>query len=66
MILKSSNKNVIRSCQELGTMHRASRIPITLLNEHLTCKLCKGYFIDATTIIECLHTCKFLLIEVIQ
>lgn len=31
---------------------------ISELNSYITCKLCKGYFIDATTIIECLHTCK--------
>lgn len=23
------------------------------------CVLCGGYFIDATTIIECLHSCKY-------
>lgn len=40
-------------------MHRARRIPITELNEQLTCVLCKGYFIDATTIIECLHSCMY-------
>lgn len=28
------------------------------LNHLITCKICKGYFIDATTITECLHTCK--------
>lgn len=43
--------------EELGKMRRANRIPITELNQHITCTLCKGYFIDATTIIECLHTC---------
>lgn len=26
------------------------------VNEHLVCGLCGGYFIDATTIIECLHS----------
>ena len=31
----------------------------TVLNEHLTCALCMGYFRDATTVTECLHTfCK--------
>lgn len=44
--------------EELGKMRRANRIPIIELNQHITCTLCKGYFIDATTIIECLHTCK--------
>lgn len=33
------------------------RVHLAKLNEQLTCKLCGGYFIDATTIIECLHSC---------
>lgn len=28
------------------------------INEHITCRLCAGYLIDATTITECLHTCE--------
>lgn len=39
-------------------MHRTTRIKITELNPHLMCALCGGYFIDATTIVECLHSCK--------
>lgn len=39
-------------------MHRTTRIKITELNPHLICVLCGGYFIDATTIIECLHSCE--------
>lgn len=35
-----------------------SRIQITDLNPNLTCPLCAGYLIDATTIVECLHSCK--------
>ena len=27
------------------------------LNPHIVCALCAGYFIDATTISECSHTC---------
>lgn len=34
------------------------RLRLSTLNDALTCKLCGGYFIDATTIIECLHSCK--------
>lgn len=37
-----------------------NRIKITDLNPHLTCPLCAGYLIDATTIVECLHSCKSL------
>lgn len=30
-------------------------------NQFITCHLCQGYLIDATTIIECLHSCKLSL-----
>ena len=39
------------------TRHCGYRVCLTKVNEQLTCKLCGGYFIDATTIIECLHSC---------
>lgn len=39
------------------TMER--RIKLKTLNSHITCKICRGYFIDATTVTECLHTCKY-------
>jgi len=28
------------------------------VNPHLICLLCRGYLIDATTVVECLHSCK--------
>ena len=28
------------------------------LNPHFVCVLCFGYFVDATTITECMHTCE--------
>lgn len=28
------------------------------VNDFIVCKLCAGYFVNATTIMECLHTCK--------
>lgn len=34
------------------------RVKIKDLNEHIVCCLCAGYFVDATTITECLHTCE--------
>lgn len=43
-----------------GIMHRTTRIKITELNPHLMCALCGGYFIDATTIVECLHSCELV------
>lgn len=31
---------------------------------HITCEICSGYFIDATTVTECLHTfCKSCLVK---
>ncbi|XP_006634448.2 polycomb complex protein BMI-1-A [Lepisosteus oculatus] len=49
------------------TMHRTTRIKITELNPHLMCVLCGGYFIDATTIIECLHSfCKTCIVGYLE
>ncbi|RZC34207.1 polycomb complex protein BMI-1-A, partial [Asbolus verrucosus] len=48
-------------------MHRAKKPSITDLNQHLTCKLCQGYFIDATTIIECLHSfCRSCIVKYLE
>ncbi|KAK1790992.1 hypothetical protein P4O66_014065, partial [Electrophorus voltai] len=51
----------------LMTMHRTTRIKITELNPHLMCVLCGGYFIDATTIVECLHSfCKMCIVRYLE
>lgn len=34
------------------------KIYLKTVNPHITCNLCKGYLINATTIVECLHSCK--------
>uniref|UniRef100_A0AAY4A126 BMI1 proto-onco, polycomb ring finger n=1 Tax=Denticeps clupeoides TaxID=299321 RepID=A0AAY4A126_9TELE len=48
-------------------MHRTTRIKLTELNPHLMCVLCGGYFIDATTIIECLHSfCKMCIVRYLE
>lgn len=48
-------------------MHRQIKIKITELNDYLKCSLCKGYFIDATTITECLHSfCKSCIVRYIK
>uniref|UniRef100_A0A6I8PLG2 Polycomb group RING finger protein 2 n=1 Tax=Ornithorhynchus anatinus TaxID=9258 RepID=A0A6I8PLG2_ORNAN len=48
-------------------MHRSTRIKITELNPHLMCALCGGYFIDATTIVECLHSfCKTCIVRYLE
>lgn len=35
------------------------KVYLKTVNPHITCNLCKGYLIDATTIVECLHSCKW-------
>lgn len=40
------------------------RCPLRTLNEMITCKICHGYLIDATTVTECLHTfCKSCIVK---
>ncbi|CAM9683808.1 unnamed protein product [Lampetra planeri] len=48
-------------------MHRTTRIKMTEFNPHLICVLCGGYFIDATTITECLHSfCKTCIVRYLE
>lgn len=37
------------------------KIKLCHINAHITCRLCEGYLIDATTVTECLHTCESFL-----
>jgi len=37
------------------------RVRLKTVNSHIICCLCKGYMINATTITECLHTCKLVI-----
>lgn len=40
------------------------KIKITTLNSFISCKLCEGYLIDATSVTECLHTfCKSCIVK---
>ncbi|CAH0384867.1 unnamed protein product [Bemisia tabaci] len=40
------------------------KVAVREMNPHLICTLCGGYFIDATTIIECLHSfCKSCIVK---
>ncbi|XP_046850717.1 polycomb group RING finger protein 1-like isoform X2 [Xenia sp. Carnegie-2017] len=42
-------------------------VKIREINPHIVCSLCAGYFIDATTITECLHTfCRRCIIKYLQ
>ncbi|KAK9874322.1 hypothetical protein WA026_002673 [Henosepilachna vigintioctopunctata] len=48
-------------------MYRTKKPFLFNLNEHITCYLCRGYFIDATTIIECLHTfCRSCIVKYLE
>ncbi|XP_024238841.1 polycomb group RING finger protein 1 isoform X3 [Oncorhynchus tshawytscha] len=48
-------------------MQEEVKLKIKDLNEHIVCYLCAGYFIDATTITECLHTfCKSCIVKYLQ
>ncbi|KAJ8973010.1 hypothetical protein NQ317_004608 [Molorchus minor] len=48
-------------------MQGSKKIPIIDLNQHITCKICNGYFVDATTIIECLHTfCRSCIVKYLE
>ena len=35
-------------------------LPLSRLQSNLTCSICSGYLIDATTITECMHTCEYI------
>ncbi|XP_077992137.1 polycomb group RING finger protein 6-like [Glandiceps talaboti] len=42
-------------------------VKLTDLNPYITCYLCNGYLVDASTITECLHTfCKSCIVKHIQ
>ncbi|KAG8182888.1 hypothetical protein JTE90_004254 [Oedothorax gibbosus] len=48
-------------------MQSPGKTKLVELNELLTCILCKGYFIDATTISECLHSfCRTCIVRYLQ
>ncbi|XP_063588721.1 polycomb complex protein BMI-1-like [Penaeus indicus] len=42
-------------------------VSMSELNPHFVCLLCFGYFVDATTIIECMHTfCKSCIVNFLR
>eukprot|EP00106_Octopus_bimaculoides_P017279 XP_014784721.1 PREDICTED: polycomb group RING finger protein 1-like [Octopus bimaculoides] len=48
-------------------LHRNTRIGIADVNPYLNCILCGGYYIDATTIIECLHSfCRTCIVRYLE
>ncbi|KAI4479352.1 hypothetical protein M0804_011137 [Polistes exclamans] len=54
-------------CFRMSGQSGGKKICLFKLNEQLTCKLCSGYFIDATTIIECLHSfCRSCIVKYLE
>ncbi|XP_006826060.1 polycomb group RING finger protein 1-like [Saccoglossus kowalevskii] len=50
-----------------GSDKEVLTIKIRDVNPHVVCILCAGYFIDATTVTECLHTfCKSCIVKYLQ
>ncbi|XP_072037982.1 polycomb complex protein BMI-1-like [Amphiura filiformis] len=48
-------------------MHRATRLKLTELNPHLTCGLCSGYLVEASTLMECLHSfCRTCILRYVE
>lgn len=61
---KSNSTNSLILKNKTNPLKSPTRVKhIKDLNRYLTCSLCGGYLIDATTIVECLHSCKYLLVN---
>ncbi|XP_063810241.1 polycomb group RING finger protein 1 isoform X2 [Pseudophryne corroboree] len=61
-------RNQLQSVYKMDPLrNEVVKVKIKELNEHIVCYLCAGYFIDATTITECLHTfCKSCIVKYLQ
>eukprot|EP01147_Barroeca_monosierra_P003452 gene3452-6088_t len=61
---KGEEDNDNESLEEEETLIKLIEFSLSRVNPLLVCKLCAGYFINATTIAECLHTfCKTCIIK---
>lgn len=61
------NKMALKTPVPLGSPIQLKQQPKLLLksvNLSITCHLCAGYLIDATTLVDCLHSCKYFLIYI--
>lgn len=56
-----ASKVATKQAQEVAVEQKSNKIPLRLVNAHITCNICEGYLIDATTLVECLHSCKYIL-----
>lgn len=64
---KQSDKKVVKMAEQNNVVVVPQRTLLGEVNEHITCPLCRGYYIDATTIVECLHSfCRSCIIKHLQ
>ncbi|XP_053624118.1 polycomb group protein Psc-like [Plodia interpunctella] len=64
---KLPDKKVVRMSEQKNNAVVPQRTLLGEVNEHITCPLCRGYYIDATTIVECLHSfCRSCIIKHLQ
>ncbi|XP_054846697.1 polycomb group RING finger protein 1 isoform X1 [Eublepharis macularius] len=62
-------RNQLQAVYKMDPLRNEEEVKVKMkeLNEHIVCFLCAGYFIDATTITECLHTfCKSCIVKYLQ
>ncbi|KAJ1211952.1 hypothetical protein NDU88_007300 [Pleurodeles waltl] len=62
-------RNQLQAVYKMDPLRNEEEVKVKIkdLNEHIVCYLCAGYFIDATTITECLHTfCKSCIVKYLQ
>ncbi|XP_059845778.1 polycomb group RING finger protein 3 isoform X1 [Hypanus sabinus] len=58
---------VLRVRAAQGSKMLTRKIKLWDINAHITCRLCNGYLIDATTVTECLHTfCRSCLVKYLE
>ncbi|NP_001016417.2 polycomb group RING finger protein 1 [Xenopus tropicalis] len=69
LVIAMRLRNQLQSVYKMDPLRNEEvvKVKIKELNEHIVCYLCAGYFIDATTITECLHTfCKSCIVKYLQ
>lgn len=64
---KVPDQKIVKMAEQNNGAVVPQRTLIGEVNEHITCTLCRGYYIDATTIVECLHSfCRSCIIKHLQ
>lgn len=66
VIKNTTQVEMVAATPSMAFEQKSGKIPLRLVNSHITCNICRGYLIDATTVVECLHSCKYLVITIIS